>query len=49
VDVVAGFMAWTVYRWTGAGLIRRIWLNHEAAWAASLILTGAVSCALSRA
>ena len=44
----AGLVAWIVYRWTALGLIRRLWLDHEAVWAASLVLTGAVSCALSR-
>lgn len=46
--VCAGLMAWIVYRWTGLGLIRRVWLNHEAVWAGSLVLTGAVSFALAR-
>jgi hypothetical protein len=45
----AGFMAWIVYRWAGFGLIRRAWLNNEGVWAASLVLTGVVSCALSLA
>jgi hypothetical protein len=43
----AGFMAWIVYRWVGLRLISRAWLNLEAVWAASLVLTGVVSCALS--
>ncbi len=43
----AGFMAWIVYRWVGLRLISRAWLNLDAVWAASLVLTGVASCALS--
>ena len=47
--LAAGVMAWIVYRWAGLALIRRAWLNVDGIWAVSLILTGAVSCALSLA
>ena len=43
----AGLIAWIAYRWAGLGLIRTAWLNHEAVWAASLVLTGVASCASS--
>jgi hypothetical protein len=41
-----GAMAWGVYRWAGLALLRRAWLNLEGVWAASLVVTGVVSCAL---
>jgi hypothetical protein len=41
-----GAMAWIVYRWAGLALLRRTWLNLEGVWAASLVVTGVVSCAL---
>lgn len=41
-----GAMAWIVYRWAGLKLLRKAWINLEAVWAASLILTGVVSVAL---
>jgi len=47
--LAAGVMAWIVYRWAGMRLISRAWLNVEGIWAGSLILTGAVSCALALA
>ena len=43
----AGLMAWIVYRWAGLRLISRAWLNLDAVWAASLVLTGVASCALA--
>jgi hypothetical protein len=42
--LVGGAMAWIVYRWAGLNLLRRAWLNLEGVWAASLIVTGVVSC-----
>ena len=45
--IAAGLMAWIVYRWAGLKLLTRTWLNLDGVWAASLILTGAVSCALA--
>jgi hypothetical protein len=39
-------MAWIVYRWAGLKLLRNAWLNLESVWAASLVVTGLVSCAL---
>jgi hypothetical protein len=39
-------MAWIVYRWAGLKLLRSAWLNLESVWAASLVVTGLVSCAL---
>lgn len=41
-----GAMAWIVYRWAGLQILRRAWLNLENVWAASLIVTGIVACAL---
>jgi hypothetical protein len=44
--IAGGAMAWIVYRWAGLALLRRTWLNLEGVWAASLVVTGVVSCAL---
>ena len=44
--LAGGAMAWIVYRWAGLSLLRRAWLNLEGVWAASLIVTGVVSCTL---
>jgi hypothetical protein len=44
--IAGGAMAWIVYRWAGLKLLRNAWLNLEAVWAASLIVTGLVSFAL---
>jgi hypothetical protein len=44
--LAAGAMAWIVYRWAGLTLLRRAWLNLEGVWAASLVVTGVVSCAV---
>ena len=41
---VGGAMAWIVYRWAGLKLLRSAWLNLENVWAASLIVTGLISC-----
>jgi hypothetical protein len=42
-----GILAWLVYRYLGLKFVSRSWFNLEAAWAASLILAGAVSLAFS--
>jgi len=42
-----GFLAWLVYRYLGLKFISRSWLNLDATWAASLILVGALSLAIS--
>jgi hypothetical protein len=42
--LAGGVMAWIVYRWAGLKLLRQSWLNLEGVWAASLIVTGLVSC-----
>jgi hypothetical protein len=42
-----GILAWLVYRYLGLKFVSRSWFNLDAAWAASLILVGAVSLALS--
>ena len=44
--LAGGAMAWIVYRWAGLKLLRSAWLNLEGVWAASLVVTGVVSCAL---
>lgn len=41
-----GTSAWLVYRYLGLTFISRSWFNLDAAWAASLVLVGAVSLAL---
>jgi hypothetical protein len=35
-------IAWAVYRWLGLRFLRQAWLNLDLAWAASLVLAGAV-------
>jgi hypothetical protein len=35
--------AWGTYRYAGLRLLERGWLNLEAVWGASLVLTGTVS------
>jgi hypothetical protein len=44
-----GCVAWLVYRYLGLKFVSRSWFNLDAAWAASLILVGAVSLAFSLA
>jgi len=44
-----GSLAWLVYRYLGLKFVSRSWFNLDAAWAASLILVGAVSLAFSLA
>jgi hypothetical protein len=44
--LAGGAMAWIVYRWAGLTLLRKAWLNLERIWAASLVVTGFVTCAL---
>lgn len=38
-------MAWLVYRYLGLKALSRSWFNLEAAWAASLVLVGAIAVA----
>lgn len=40
-------MAWIVYRYLGLNFLRQGWFNLDAGWAASLIVTGAVACAMA--
>jgi hypothetical protein len=40
-------LAWAVYRWLGLRFVTRSWFNLEAAWAASLVLTGAIAAAMA--
>ena len=42
-------IAWLVYRWLGLRFIARSWFNLDAVWAASLIVSGGVGCALALA
>lgn len=42
-------LAWLVYRYLGLKFVARSWFNLDGAWAASLILVGALSVAVSRA
>jgi hypothetical protein len=42
-----GASAWLVYRYLGLKFISRSWFNLDTAWAASLILVGAVALVLS--
>ena len=44
---VGGLMAWLVYRYLGLNFVSRSWFNLDAAWAASLVLIGTVSLAVS--
>lgn len=45
--VVSGVtIAWLVYRWLGLRFVQRAWFDLDAVWAASLMLTGGVACAL---
>ena len=45
--VTGGILAWLVYRYLGLKFVSRSWFNLDAAWAASLILVGAIAFALS--
>jgi len=45
--LAGGAMAWIVYRWAGLALLRRAWINLESVWAASLVVTGFVACAVA--
>ena len=42
-----GLLAWLVYRYLGLKFVSRSWFNLDAAWAASLVLVGAISLALA--
>ena len=42
-----GTMAWIVYRYFGLRLLRLAWLNLEAVWAVTLILTGMIGCGMA--
>ena len=43
--VVAGLLAWLVYRYLGLKLVSQSWFNLGATWASGLILVGAISLA----
>ena len=46
--IVSGVtIAWMVYRYLGLRFVKRGWFNLDAVWGISLVLTGAVSCALA--
>jgi hypothetical protein len=40
-------IAWCVYRWLGLRFVRQAWLQLDAVWAASLVVTGAAGIALA--
>ena len=42
-----GCLAWLVYRYLGLKFVSRSWFNLDAVWAASLILVGGLSLAVS--
>jgi hypothetical protein len=44
---VGGLLAWLVYRHLGLKFVSRSWFNLDAVWAASLILVGGLSLAVS--
>ena len=44
---IGGLLAWLVYRYLGLNFVSRSWFNLDAAWAASLVLIGTVSLAVS--
>jgi len=44
-----GILAWLVFRYLGTKFLSRSWFNLDATWAASLMLVGALSVALSLA
>ena len=44
-----GLSAWLVYRYLGLRFVSRSWFNLDGAWAASLILVGALSLAIALA
>jgi hypothetical protein len=46
---VGGLLAWLVYRHLGLRFVSRSWFNLDAAWAASLVLVGALSVAANAA
>ena len=41
VESIGLLIAWAVYRYLGLKFLPRIWINLDAAWAASLVLAGA--------
>ncbi|MGI9025040.1 MAG: hypothetical protein ACR2GP_05585 [Burkholderiaceae bacterium] len=46
--IVSGVtIAWLVYRYLGLRFLKRGWFNLDMVWAASLVLTGGVSCAFA--
>jgi hypothetical protein len=48
--IAAGLgVAWVVYRYLGLRFLTRMWLDLETVWGATLVVTGAVSCALALA
>lgn len=44
-----GLSAWLVYRYLGLRFVSRSWFNLETAWAASLIMVGALALAINLA
>ena len=44
-----GTLAWLVYRYLGLKFVSRSWFNLDAIWAASLVLVGGLSLAISLA
>jgi hypothetical protein len=42
-----GILAWLVYRYLGLRFLSRSWFNLDSVWAASLVLVGGVSLALT--
>ena len=44
--LVTALIAWVVFAKLGVGLLRTAWFNLDAAWAAALIISGALTLAL---
>ena len=47
--VAGGLSAWLVYHYFGLKFVSRSWFNLDTTWAASLLLVGALSLAISLA
>jgi hypothetical protein len=46
--IAAGLsMAWLIYRYLGLRAMTRTWINVDGIWAASLVITGALSLVLA--
>ena len=46
--VLAGItMAWAVYRYLGLAFLRRVWLDLDVVWGASLVVAGLAGAAMA--